>query len=74
MARTSVSIAIAMASAVTLVLVLIQLVSVWGAPFWDFSQYAGVQKDGQVTFNQHWEPRDTGSQYLLGVGKADITG
>jgi hypothetical protein len=74
MARSLFTVAIAMASALSIVLVLLQLVSVFGAPYVDFGEFIGFQKDGKVPYRTHFEPRASGSQYLLGVGKADITG
>lgn len=76
MARSKFTVAAVMAAFVFAVLALFQLVaSVFGHPRIDFANWRGVQQqDGQVPFEEKWEPRSMGSQYLLGVGKADITG
>ena len=61
-------------------LALLQVVgTVFAFPPIGFRGFRGsVQRDGQVPFEEQWEARRsaaaTGQQYLLGVGKADITG
>ena len=76
MARNSFALAAVMAAFFFSLLALFQLVaSVFGFPHVQFSRSQGVQQqDGQIPFKEHWEARDAGNQYLLGVGKADITG
>ena len=75
MARNNFAVAATMAALLFSVLALFQLVATgFGLPSVEFSRYQGLQQDGQVPFQEKWEPRDTGNQYLLGVGKADITG
>ena len=78
MARNNLTLAAIMGAFTFSLLALFQVVgTVFGLPSINFARFGGVQRDGQVPLQEQWEPRAaaaTGDQYLLGVGKADITG
>ena len=76
MAHFSIIAVITMVSGFSLLMVLYQIGSTFGISFSDFAQYIHIQKDGETPFDptHKWDARATGQQYLLGVGKADITG
>ena len=69
--------AIVMVSGISFLLVLYQIGASMGMPYLDLTRFTQMQqKDGQVHFEppHKWDTRAPGQQYLLGVGKADITG
>lgn len=77
MAHFSIIAVITMVSGVSLLMVLYQIGSTFAISFSDFARYVHIQqKDGEVPFDptHKWDTRAAGQQYLLGVGKADITG
>lgn len=77
MARFLTIAAITMVSGISLLLVLYQIGTSMSMPYLDLTKFFQTQqKDGQVPFEppHNWDTRAVGQQYLLGVGKADITG
>lgn len=69
--------AIVMVSGISFLLVLYQMGASMGMSYLDLTSFIQTQqKDGQVHFEppHKWDTRAAGQQYLLGVGKADITG
>ncbi|KAF2258935.1 neutral ceramidase precursor [Lojkania enalia] len=73
-------IAVAVGAAFTAALIISQLIINLGFPSVDFwhwrldQTYSGTQQTHFFSEKQAGEPQDDPSQYLIGVGKADITG
>ncbi len=75
-------VAIALVAATFALIILFQLLSHFGFPqldyfHWKYDSFSGFSASHQTPIlSQNIESRETdnGTQYLLGVGKADITG